>query len=64
MPLMDEEADALVRRCDVDGDGGISYHEFLDGLSREHQGKIQPDLLSAPRPAPTLFVLLISARSR
>ena len=32
VPVDEEELDILFRKCDKDGDGNISYHEFISGL--------------------------------
>ena len=35
IPITPEKLDALVTSCDADGDGNISYPEFVDGLARD-----------------------------
>ena len=35
VPIDDAKLDALVTACDTDGDGNISYPEFVDGLARD-----------------------------
>mgnify|MGYP001360500969 CR=1 FL=1 len=35
VPLSDDNLDLLLGDCDQDGDGGISYEEFVDKLARE-----------------------------
>jgi hypothetical protein len=35
VPMDDHKLDLLLERCDADGDGGISYEEFVDVLARE-----------------------------
>lgn len=34
VPVDSEELDALFAKCDKDGDGNISYKEFMAGLAR------------------------------
>ena len=34
VPLDDDKLDLLLSDCDADGDGGISYEEFVDKLAR------------------------------
>ena len=31
MPVPKEKLDNIVKSCDIDGDGNISYSEFVDG---------------------------------
>ena len=35
IPLSDDKLDLLLEDCDADGDGGVSYEEFVDKLARE-----------------------------
>ena len=35
IPVNEAKLDALVTACDADGDGNISYPEFVDGLARD-----------------------------
>jgi len=35
VPMDDAKLDMLMKECDADGDGGISYEEFVDKLARE-----------------------------
>lgn len=35
VPLTKDKLDNMVRQCDTDGDGNISYGEFVDGLVRD-----------------------------
>jgi Ca2+-binding EF-hand superfamily protein len=35
VPITPEKLDALVTACDADGDGNISYPEFVDGMARD-----------------------------
>lgn len=35
MPVTEDKLDDLIKTCDADGDGNISYPEFVDGLARD-----------------------------
>merc|ERR1711998_185507 len=35
VPISHSKLDDLIEACDVDGDGQISYEEFVDGLARD-----------------------------
>ena len=35
VPITPEKLDQLVTTCDADGDGNISYPEFVDGLAKD-----------------------------
>ena len=36
-----EEAEAVIKMCDADGDGCITYEEFVDGLANHQDMKIE-----------------------
>lgn len=35
VPVTPEKLEEIVKSCDADGDGGISYQEFVDGMARD-----------------------------
>ena len=39
---VDEKLDMIMGDCDADGDGGVSYEEFVDKLARE---TVAPDAM-------------------
>ena len=48
--ITDQKVMELVRACDSDGDGNISFPEFVDGLSKD---LVAPDSVWSERAAPT-----------
>ena len=53
-PLTDEQIDAIMDALDTDGDGTLSYAEFLEGFAVVDTSKATPSssVQSSPQPTP------------